>query len=262
MLEYRVYDMNVSHFLTAILAAPVVMCSAAFAEKAPEAISGCLPCDGSVISGTVIRPVRTSEFAELHRAAIERFTKLSKEKQQAINEKGAADRLMTYDADLWPDKEEYKKYAEAWKKTQMARLADVQVGLKSEADGIYSVLSATRVANGSSMPLTIGSLRYDSKKNVWISNNGELKGAAFDADESFDYGPQTGNEWILEKKDSLSSLREMIRLTKATDGKAVFLYYSLTERSSISGSVIANHGYTILFPITSASARATRPGQK
>ena len=54
----------------------------------------------------------------------------------------------------------------------------------------------------------------------------------------------------------------MIRITTATDGKAVYLYYSLTERSSISGTVIANHGYTILFPITTASARATRPGRK
>jgi hypothetical protein len=68
--------------------------------------------------------------------------------------------------------------------------------------------------------------------------------------------------WKLEKKDSLSTLNEMIRITKATDGKAVFLYYSLTERSAISGTVIANHGYTILFPITTASAHATRPGRK
>jgi hypothetical protein len=70
------------------------------------------------------------------------------------------------------------------------------------------------------------------------------------------------NEWKMEKKDSLSTLNEMIRLTKATDGKAVFLYYSLIEKSAISGSVIANHGYTIIFPITSASANTTRPGQK
>lgn len=262
MLEYPVYDMNPSRFFTAILVAPIMLCSTALADKAPEAIAGYLPSDGSVMNGRVIRPIRTSEFAELHRAAIARFLKLPKEKQQAINEKGSADRLMTYDADLWPDKEEYKKYAAEWKKTQMARLADVQVGLKNDGNGIYSVLSATRMSNGGSMPLTVGSLRYNSGKNVWVSNNGELTGTAFAADESFDYGPQTGNEWVLEKKDSLSNLREMIRLTKSTDGKAVFLYYSLIERSVISGTAIANHGYTILFPITSASARATRPGQK
>ncbi len=254
--------MNLSRFFITLLSAPIVMCSSVIAEQAPETIAGYLPCNGTALPGTVIRPVRDQSFVELHQAAIKRFVQLPKEKQQAINEKGAADRLMEYDADLWPDKAEYEKYATSWKKTQMARLADVHVGLKSDDNGMYSVLSATRVANGSSMPLTIGSLRYDSKRNVWISNNGELKGSAFSADEKFDYGPQTGNEWKLEKKDSLSTLNEMIRITKATDGKAVFLYYSLTERSAISGTVIANHGYTILFPITTASARATRPGQK
>ena len=47
-----------------------------------------------------------------------------------------------------------------------------------------------------------------------------------------------------------------------TDGKAVYLTYNLTELSALRGTVIANHGYTIIFPITTASARATRPGQK
>ena len=254
--------MNLSHAILAMLAAPVVLSSAAYAESAPEAIAGYLPCNGSTIQGSVIRPVRDASFVELHRAAITRFAQLPKEKQEAINAKSSPDRLMEYDADLWPDKAEYEKYEEAWKKTKLALMAEVRVGLKDEGNQVYSVLSGTRLANGGTLPLTIGSLRYDGSKNVWISNNGELTGSEFAADEKFDYGAQTGNEWKMEKKDSLSTLNEMVRLTKATDGKAVFLYYSLIERSSISGSVIANHGYTIVFPITSASAHATRPGQK
>lgn len=254
--------MNLSHAILAMLAAPAALCVAAHAESAPEAIAGYLPCNGSTIQGSVVRPVRDNSFVELHRAVIQRFMQLPKEKQEAINSKGAPDRLMEYDADLWPDKAEYEKYTEAWKKTRLALMADVRVGLKSDGNNMYSVLSATRVANGGSLPLTIGSLRYNAAKNVWVSNNGELTGSEFSAGENFDYGAQTGNEWKMQKKDSLSSLSEMIRLTKSTDGKAVFLYYSLLERSVISGTIIANHGYTIIFPITSASAHATRPGQK
>jgi hypothetical protein len=254
--------MNLSHSILALLAAPIVICSAGYAEAAPEAIAGYLPTNGSTIAGSVIRPVRDASFVELHRAAIERFAKLPKEKQEAINAKSSAEHLMEYTEDLWPDKAEYEKYVAAWKKTQMARLADVRVGLKAEGNNTYSVISATRLSNGGSMPLTIGSLRYDGNKNTWISNNGTLTGEAFTADENFDYGPQTGNTWKLEKRDSLSHLSEMLRLTKTTDGKAIFLYYSLVERSSISGTVIANHGYTIVFPITTARANATRPGQK
>lgn len=254
--------MNLSRYFLAMLAAPMVLSCGAYAEDAPEAIAGYLPCNGTAMQGSVVRPVRDASFVELHRAAIERFLQLPKEKQQSINEKGAPDRLISYDADLWPDKAEYEKYVEAWKKTKLAMMASVFVGLKSDGNNIYSVISGTRAPNGSSLPLTIGSLRYDGNKNVWISNNGELTGTAYSADETYDFGPRTGNEWQMEKKDSLSVLREMLRLTKSTDGKAVFLTYSLTERSAISGSTIANHGYTIIFPITSASAHTTRPGQK
>ncbi len=254
--------MNLSHSILALLAVPAVICSAGYAEAAPEAITGYLPCNGGTIAGSVIRPARDASFVELHRAAFQRFAQLPKEKQEAINAKSTPDHLMEYDADLWPDKAEYESYAAAWKKTQMIRMADVRVGLKDDGNNIYSVISATRMSNGNSLPLTIGSLRYDANKNVWVSNNGTLTGSTFSADETFDYGAQTGNEWKLEKKDSLSQLSETIRLTKRTDGKAVFLFYSLTERSSISGTVIANHGYTIIFPITSASAQTTRPGQK
>lgn len=254
--------MNLSHSILSLLAVPAFFCGTGYAEAAPEAIDGYLPCNGGTMAGSVIRPIRDASFVELHRAAILRFQQLPKDKQEAINAKGSPDRLMEYEADLWPDKAEYDKYAEAWKKTQLARLADVRVGLKDEGNNIYSVISVTRLSNGGTLPLTIGSLRYDGNRNVWISNNGELTGSHFSADDKSDYGPQTGHEWKMEKKDSLSQLNEMVRLTKSTDGKAVFLYYSLAERSVISGAVIANHGYTIIFPITTASANTTRPGQK
>ncbi len=252
--------MKLTHFLFTTLTAPIALCTAALA--APETISAYLPCNGIPMQGSVVRPVRTQQFAELHQAVVQRFAALPKEKQEAINKKGSPDHLMEYDADLWPDKAEYETYAAAWKNTQLARLADVYVGMKDDGNNIYSVISGTKDNRGGIMPLTIGSLRYDAGKNVWISNNGELTGKEFSADASYDFGAQTGNEWTMEKKDSLSTLREMLRLTKTTDGKAVYLFYSLIERSSISGRVIANHGYAIIFPITTASARATRPGQK
>ena len=254
--------MNLTRITLSILAAPVVLCSTAVAESAPQAIAEYLPCNGATVQGFVVIPARDASFVELHRAALERFMQLPKEKQEAINSKSAPDRLMDYDADLWPDKAEYDKYAAAWKKTQLVKRAEVVVGLKTDDNNIYDILSGTRLSNGNIQTLTISSLHYDASRNVWVSNNGELTGTAFSADDRFDYGAQTGNEWVMEKKDSLTNLREMLRLTKTTDGKAIYLTYSLVERSTLSGTVIANHGYTIIFPITSASARATRPGQK
>lgn len=254
--------MNQSRIILSLLAAPAVLCSTVAAKNAPQAIADYLPCDGTTMQGIVVVPARDVSFVELHRAAIQRFAQLPKEKQEAINTKSSPDHLMEYDADLWPDKAEYDKYVEAWKKTQLVRRAEVIVGLKKDDNNTYTVLSGTRLSNGQIQPLTISALHYDAKRNVWVSNNGELQGSAFSADDKFDFGAQTGNEWVMEKKGSLTTIREMLRITKTTDGKAVYLTYNLLETSTRSNSVIANHGYIILFPITKASANATRPGQK
>lgn len=262
MVDYVAYDMNQSRIILSLLAAPAVLCSTVAAKNAPQAIADYLPCDGTTMQGIVVVPARDVSFVELHRAAIQRFAQLPKEKQEAINAKSSPDHLMEYDADLWPDKAEYDKYVEAWKKTQLVRRAEVIVGLKTDDNNTYTVLSGTRLSNGQIQPLTISALHYDAKRNVWVSNNGELQGSAFSADDKFDFGAQTGNEWVMEKKGSLTTIREMLRITKTTDGKAVYLTYNLLETSTRSNSVIANHGYIILFPITKASANATRPGQK
>ena len=71
--------MNLSHSILALLAAPVVICSAGYAEAAPEAIAGYLPSNGGTLAGSVIRPVRDASFVELHRAAIQRFAQLPKD---------------------------------------------------------------------------------------------------------------------------------------------------------------------------------------
>ena len=52
------------------------------------------------------------------------------------------------------------------------------------------------------------------------------------------------------------NLREMLRLTKTTDGKAVYLTYNLTELSALRGTVIANHGYSDLIMDAARAAGA------
>lgn len=258
--------MKNTSFLLALLAAPAMLCSTAVAAPAatgtPEALKGMLPCNGTVAQGAVVRVVRDEEFVKLHQAALERFAKLSEEQKKAIAEKSDAATLMDYNADIWPDKAEYDAYAAAWKKSQLQAVTEVALGLAPAGDGKFRVLSATRMADNNTMPITMGSLTYDSKKNVWISNNGEMPAEAFSAGENFDFGAQTGTQWELTKEDSLSKLHELVRITKTTDGKMVFVLYNLTEQSTISGAVIANHGYMLAFPITTAAAATGKPGQK
>lgn len=256
--------MKAFSFLLAALAAPALLCSTAFAEDpAPEALKGMLPCNGTAIQGTVVRLERDPEFVKLHQAAQQRFAQLPEDKQKAIAEASDPSRLMEYNADLWPDKAEYEQYVANWKKTRIIGSMDVALGLKKTGADTYAVLSATKVGdNGNVLPITIGALKYNATKNVWISNNGELTATPFSADANYDFGAQTGTEWKLEKEDSLSKLVEYVRVSKTTDGKIVYVAYALTEISAISGSPIANHGYMLLFPMPTASANAAKPGQK
>ncbi|MBQ3240992.1 MAG: hypothetical protein IJB00_07405 [Akkermansia sp.] len=254
--------MKTSTLLSVLFSVPAVIYASACAQEVKTDIREYLPCDGSFKQGAVVQIARDASFIELHKAAVERFTKLPKEKQTELNKDSNPNKLLAWNADIWPDKAEYERYKEAWKKSRIVPRADVALGLRDNGNNQFSVLSATRMPDGSTMPLTIGSLRYDGNRNVWKSNNGELKPKAFSAGEDFDFGAQTGTEWSMEKEDSLSKLRETLLITKTTDGKAVYLAYSMNEISAISGTVIANHGYILLFPIQTERANATKPGRR
>lgn len=257
--------MKTSHFLFAMLAAPAVLCSAVSTASAVEAVKDYLPADGSSVKqGAVVRIAHDDSFAELQKAVQERFAKLPTEKQKAIAEKTDPAILMDYNADLWASKADYDKYVAAWKKAKVVPVADVALGLDPVAgrDGVYRILSATRVNGNAMLPITIGALTYDSKTGAWHSNNGDLKAKDFTADDKFAFGAQTGTEWTLENKDALSDLKEVVRFTRTTDGKFMYIYYSLVERSAVTGQQIASHGYLMRFPVKAASASATKPGQK
>lgn len=249
-------------FICALLAAPTVLCSTLQAAESEDFVTSVLPTNGTLMQGAVVRVAPADEFIELQKAALEKFAALSPEKQKAISDKAVDMTLAEYDPDLWPDKKDYEAYAAAWKKAVLVKATDVALGLSPEGDNKYRVISVTRVSETDTMPITMGSLEYDANKHVWISNNGEMQGKEFKAGENFILGAQTGMEWTLTKEDNLSTLHEQVRVTKTTDGKAVFVYYNLTEVATASKAPIANHGYVILLPITNASANTAKPGRK
>lgn len=254
--------MKAFSFILAAMAAPAVLCcNAAAADEAPAALKGMLPCNDTFIQGTVVRIERDPEYIKLEQEVQQAFAKLPQDKQKAFAEKYDPSTLPDYNADIWPDKAAYDKYVELRKKSRIIGTMEVALGLKKGADGTYSVLSATKVGDGVA-PITIGALHYDPAKNVWISNNGELTASPFSAGDNYDFHAQTGTEWKLTKEDRLSKLAEMVRVSKTTDGKIVYVAYGLTEVSAISGTVIAQHGYMLAFPQGTPNANATKPGQK
>ena len=249
-------------FFCTLLAAPLAVCSAAQGAESADLVTSVLPTDGTLKQGAVVRVVPSEEFATLQKNVLARFAKLPKEKQQAISDRAVEMTLAEYTPELWPNKADYDAYAAAWKKATLIKAADVAIGLRKNSDGTYHVISATRISNSDTMPITMGSLSYDATKHVWLSNNGEMTGKEFQTNENHLLGAQTGMEWSLTKEDSLSILKEQVRVTKATDGKGAYIYYNLSEISAYSKAPIANHGYVIFLPHTAAAANTGRPGQK
>ncbi len=248
--------------LFAMLATPALV-APALAAEAPGALAAYLPSDGSLMQGAAVRAVLDPSLAPLNQKVVENFNKLPEEKKAELIKGFDANKAMPYDEGLFGDKAEYDKYMEAWKKTKIVPMSGVAMGLLSSGNkGIWHIHSVTMDASGKTLPLTISALNYDASRNVWISNNGELTAAPWSADDTFTFGAQSGTEWNYEHADSLSRLKETVRVTKTTDGAAVYVYYRFTEASAISGMNIAQGEYMLRFPIVSESAGLSKPGQK
>lgn len=233
--------------IMALMAVPALVASATAADTA--ALKDYLPTDGTMKAGVAVAPQFSPEFTQMQQALVEKLQALSPEQQKAFMESYDPMVLIAYNKDLWADKAAYDAYKAEWKKVKIAALREVAMGLRNDGNNRWGVLSLTAdPQTRRSAPLTISALSYDSARNVWISNNGELTATDYQATEDHVYGAQTGTEWKLTKEDSLSKMSETVRFSRTTDGKAVYVSYSFDERSAISNSVIAQGGYVLMFP--------------
>ncbi len=248
--------------ILALLATPALVTSVLAAE-APGALAGYLPSDGSLIQGDNVRTIADPSLAPFNQEVVANFNKLSKEEKAELIKLFDSNKALPYNEALFGNKETYEKYMEAWQKTKIVPVGGVAIGLlASNTKDIWHVHSVTIDTVGNTRPLTISALKYDAARNVWCSNNGELTATPFSADDTFVFGAQSGTEWNYEHADKLSRLRETVRITKTTDGEAVYVYYRFIETSAFSGTTIAQGEYTLRFPIVAKSAGLSRPGQK
>ncbi len=246
----------------ALLAIPALV-SPVYATNAAGPLSDYLPSDGSLIQGAAVRTTLDPSIVPFNKKIMENFNKLPEEKRAELAKGIDGNKAFPYDEAVFGDKETYSQYMEAWKKTRLVPMAAVAMGLlKSDTKDVWQVYSVTKDAAGKPTPLTVSTFKYDSARNVWISDNGELTATPFSADETFIFGAQSGTEWSVERGDSLSKLKETVRVTKATNGSAVFVYYFFMEKSAISGATLARGEYMLYFPIVTESAGLSKPGQK
>lgn len=253
---------TLSSFIT-FVAVPAILAPVLCAADTPGALEGLFPTDGSLKQGAAVRQVYTPEFTQMQQALVARLQSLPEQKRVAFLEKFSPNNVPEYNADLWPDRKDYDKFAAEWKKTTIQPVTDVALGLQSAGKGIWRVLSATVDAKiKKTVPLTISALQYDAGKNAWISNNGELTASEYSATEDNVYGAQTGTEWNLTREDSLSRINETVRVTRTTDGKFIYVSYLFSEQSAVSGMSIAQGAYMLRFPVVTPGANMGTPGRR
>lgn len=243
-------------------AAAVAMFGSAFAASTPGVMSDYLPV-GSLIQGRVVQPQVDPEIAIYLKKVDEKFKALSEDVRTAMlseREKNP-DSPLPYDEKLWDSKDEYKAYKAIWDKREIKAADVVAMGLNPSGEpNVWYLNSGTIDPKDKQLkPLLLTALKYDSKNNEWISNNGVLKskGAVTRSVDSL-FGAAKGHEWRLETSDSLVKLHESVIFTKSTDGKYVYAYYNMSESSAVTGTQLAKGSFVLRFA-TQSSVGTTPP---
>lgn len=237
-----------------LLATCTFLAAPGFAEETPGALSGYnFPIGSNLRLGQLVRPSFSESFQKSLQGMLEKLRTLPQEKQAAVAASFDASVLPAFDADLW-DQESYSAYKAAFKETQIQPIARAALSLQPLGGNTWRLNTVAIGQDGKSTPLSIGALRYDSAGNTWTSNNGKMQASSYTGTADSVYGTQSGTEWKLEKKDDISRVVETLRFTKTTDGKYIYVTYQFREDSVLSGSTIAQDGYTLRFSVGVISA--------
>lgn len=254
--------MKAFHSIISLLAAPVLM-TVAEAADAPGALSGYDFATGDQAKvGYAITPSYTEKFQELQKAIVDKVNAMDEATRNEFLKTFDASVLIPYREDIWADKAAYAEYKKEWGKTGITGVAQVALSIQEAGSGTFRFYAITNVNNSQQAPVTISSLTYDPVKNTWTSAHGELTAKEFKATDDYVYKAQIGTEWNLEKEDSFAKTTQMIRVSKTTDNKAAFVSYHFVEMSKITGAVLSNQSYTLLFPIKQAKLDIGTPGTR
>lgn len=223
--------------LVATAALLIASALTAAADKTPEILAKFLTKDKAVPGdvGAIVPPEEINKYIVKVQAAAKADPDWHKE--YAKNAKPGIP--LPWHEKLGLTKEEYADYLKQWDKREFKTVQQVLVRLEEPKPGEWMI----RVS-GVGMPVSL--LRYDSKKDVFKSPNGELARIEdIDAEPRSILGAWTGHEWRYENKTEFISTKENMALGKYKDGKHCLLIYRLQE--STSGLKLADKSLVIRF---------------
>ncbi|WP_105042366.1 hypothetical protein [Rubritalea profundi] len=208
------------------------------AAEVPEALAACFDKDKPV-KAQIIAIVPPKEFE----GCVQKLSEAAQKDPEWFAEhskKSPGSPLPLFDEKLGMSQEEYDNYEKLWASRAAKKLADTSLMLTEVGDGQWKL-------NASGPAATLSLLRYDPKKNTFISPNGELEAIADIATpERSLLGAWKGKEWRFEADNSLTKSKENVALGTTSDGKYSFLIYRLQELTS-SGKPLFDKSLVIRF---------------
>lgn len=249
--------MSATKSIFSMLAVPALIMTAQAADTPAGLADFAFPTNNVNAPCYLISIAHTDEYIRLQGELEKKLQSCSEERQKAFMEKYNPDFLIEYAEDLWESKEAYDAYKAEWDKRQVQTRSNLQgiLSLEPSTDGnwVLQVLLVNR-ENNQGVPMSISALTYNPQTNTWISPDGELTPTEYEASESYVYKAQKGTEWNLQKQDTFANTRHLLRIAKTTDGKAVFISYATVSQSRVSGQLLSQQAYTLLYPVPQADA--------
>lgn len=235
--------------IIALAAAPIVTATAFGADVVPPALMN-FPGNGMRLTGESVSIAPTPEFLAMQKVVSAKLQQLPPEELMTFFKNYNPDSLIAYNAKIWPNREDYEKYKAEWKKTTINPIQKVQLGAYNRENNEWSLHGiSVNALVGRVSPLSISSMVYKADTNVWVSSNGELTPISVETGSDNVYGARKGTMWTLKKEDSLSIIQESLSITRRTNGEFLYLTYKFSERTTGSGTVLAQGRYVLRFRI-------------
>lgn len=231
------------------LSALSVMIASAQESVVPPALLN-FPANGMRVTGESIAIKLSPEFTQLQQELAKRVQQLPTEKKLEFFKNYNSTTLLAYSQDLWPDKAAYDSYCAEWKKISLVPQQVVQLGAYSRGGQEWGLQGVSvNTLSKQVIPLVINGFVYKADRNVWVSPNGELKPSDISTTSDNIYGARKGTAWVLNKEDALSRIREVLTITKRTNGEFVYLTYEFSERTPGEGAILAQGSYVLRFRV-------------
>ncbi len=227
-----------------LLAVLTASCAIAFSHAAevPKVLS-VLP-EGKLVKGATIAVVPPKEL-DKYLEIVEVAARENPEWFAEHSKKSAPGVPLPYDEKLGLTKEQYDDYLAIWAKREFRAVEPIILQLKPTDDGMWKITTAGGAHS-------ISTLKYDPKKDVIVSPNGEMERLEdVKAEKDSILGAWEGHEWRFQEESSLGKTKENFAIGKTSDGVYGMLVYRMQEVSA-EGTPLYDNSIVIRFPLGDA----------